>query len=271
MPLVSRTFGGSCAEVVISRRLLVAELGDAVGHQVGADGEQTDHEHRREHGPGLGREAEPVLVDHLPPVGGTGVGREAQEAEGGDEADRVGQPQAGLGEQRGVHVGQHLGHDHAGALLAQRLGGVDEVARDEAQRDAAGEPGDAGCVREARRGGRSSTPSAWSTEVRTSRASRICGKASVTSLSRMITSSHQPPQYAAMTPMRVPTTMPRMVLSTAIDQDLGAAVHQPGEDVLAEVVGAEDARGAERRAGDLVLAVRRELRSEQGEQHDDAA
>ncbi len=52
--------------------------------------------------------------------------------------------------------------------------------------------------------------------VSTTSESRICGKASTTSLSRMMISSHQPPAYAATTPTRTPTTMPRMVASTAI-------------------------------------------------------
>ena len=56
----------------------------------------------------------------------------------------------------------------------------------------------------------------WSTAVSTTSASRICGKASITSLSRMITSSHQPPAYAAITPMRVPSTMLSSVPSTAM-------------------------------------------------------
>ena len=51
-------------------------------------------------------------------------------------------------------------------------------------------------------------------------------------------------------------------------QDRRAAVHEPGEDVLSEVVGAEQALVAERWADDLVLAVRCEQRSEEGDQHD---
>ena len=43
--------------------------------------------------------------------------------------------------------------------------------------------------------------------------SRICGKASATSLSRMIASSSQPPQYAATTPMMMPSTIPNAVAS----------------------------------------------------------
>ena len=106
-----------------------------------------DHQHRRHHRPGLGLQAEPVLVHHLAPVGRTRVGGEAQEAQGGDHADRVGEPQAGLGQQRAGHVGQHLGDDHAGPLLAQRLGGDHEVAGDDAERDAAGDAGHARGVR----------------------------------------------------------------------------------------------------------------------------
>ncbi len=121
----------------------LADLGETVGHQVGADREDRDHQHRRHHRPRLGGQAEPVLVHHLAPVGRARVGREAQEAQGGDQADRVGQPQAGLREQRPGHVGQHLGDDDAGPPLAQRLGRDHEVTGDDAERDTARDAGHA--------------------------------------------------------------------------------------------------------------------------------
>ena len=82
-----------------------------------------------------------------PQLAAPGSAAKPRKPEGGDQADRVGEPQAGLGQQRAGHVGQHLGDDHPGPLLAQRLGGDHEVARDDAQRDAAGDAGHARCVR----------------------------------------------------------------------------------------------------------------------------
>ena len=54
------------------------------------------------------RMADPVLVDHQAPVGGRRLHAEAQEAQGGDEADGVGEAQAELDEQRARDVRQDL-------------------------------------------------------------------------------------------------------------------------------------------------------------------
>ena len=56
----------------------------------------------------------------------------------------------------------------------------------------------------------------WVMAVSTTSASRIWGNDSTTSLRRMITSSHQPPAYAATTPTAMPSTMPRTVPPTAM-------------------------------------------------------
>ena len=76
--------------------------------------------------------------------------------------------------------------------------------------------------------------------VSTTSASRICGNARTTSLRRMITSSHQPPPYAATTPIAMPEHHAEQRAEDRDDEDLLAAVHDPGEHVLAEVVGAEE-------------------------------
>ena len=103
--------------------------------------------------------------------------------------------------------------------------------------------------------------------VSTSSASRICGNDRTTSLKRMITSSHQPPPYAATTPIAIPSTMPSSVPNTAMIEDLLAAVHDPAEHVLAEVVGAEEPVLAEGRTGHLVLPVGREEGRDDHERH----
>ena len=69
---------------------------------------------------------------------------QAEEAEGADEDDRVGQPQAGFDEQRSGDVGQHLRPEDVRPRLAERLGGADEVALDHAERRAPRDAGDAG-------------------------------------------------------------------------------------------------------------------------------
>src|SRR5690349_7455800 len=85
------------------------KLRDTVGHQVGADREDTDDDHGSQDAPRLDQQRESVLVDHLAPFGRIGVGGEAQEPDARDEADRVGEPQPRLGQQRRIHVRQHLG------------------------------------------------------------------------------------------------------------------------------------------------------------------
>ena len=91
---------------------------------------------------------EPVLVDHQPPVGGRRLQAEAEEADRRDEPDRVRHAQADLDQQRAGDVRQQLAEDDPRALLADRLGRLDEVALDDLLGGAAHHARDARRVRE---------------------------------------------------------------------------------------------------------------------------
>ncbi len=69
---------------------------DALGDEVRPDREDGDAERGDEHRPGLHRDRDAVLVDHQAPVGVRWLDAEAEEADGGDERDRPGQPEAVL-------------------------------------------------------------------------------------------------------------------------------------------------------------------------------
>ena len=86
---------------------------------------------------------EPVLVDHQAPVGRRRLQAEAEEADRRDQADRVRHAQAELDQQRAGHVRQQLAEDDPRALLADRLGRLDEVALDDLLGGAAHDPRDA--------------------------------------------------------------------------------------------------------------------------------
>jgi hypothetical protein len=98
----------------------------------------------------------------------------------------------------------------------------------------------------------------WATAVSTTSASRICGNASATSLRRMITSSHQPPGVRRDDADGDADHHADQGAEHGDHQHDLPAVQEPGPDVLAEIVGAEEAELGEGRAHHLVLAVRRE-------------
>ena len=143
--------------------------GDAVGDEVRAHREQADGRDRQQHRPRLHGDREPVLVDHQAPVGGRRLQAEAEEADRRDEPDRVRHAQAELDEQRARHVRQQLAEDDPRALLADRLGGLDEVALDDLLRRAAHDARDARRVRRADASARSATASARSPRRRAGR------------------------------------------------------------------------------------------------------
>ncbi len=117
-----------------------------------------------------------------PQLAAPGLVGEPEEAQGADEADRVGEPEPALGQQRRVHVRQHLGQDHPGPLLAERLGRDHEVTGHDAERDTTGQPGDAWSVGDTDQDDQDPARRAARIAVSTSSASRIWGNDRMTSL-----------------------------------------------------------------------------------------
>ena len=102
------------------------------------------------HPPGLNGDRQAVLVDHQPPVGVRRLDAEAEEAERRRRAHRIGQPQPDLDQQRARHVRQQLTEHDPRALLADGLGGLDEVALDHLLRSPTHHPSHSRRVRERR-------------------------------------------------------------------------------------------------------------------------
>ena len=93
-----------------------------VSSAIAATGSTTPH--------GCETSASCVLVDHRAPVGAVRIGREAEEGERGDEADRVRQAEARLDHQRREDVREDLAEQDPPARDAERLGRGHEVALD---------------------------------------------------------------------------------------------------------------------------------------------
>ena len=183
----------------------------------------------------------------------------------GHQGDGERQAQAGLGEQWGVHVGQHLGHDDPGPPLAECLGGVHEVAGDEPECDTAGDPGGPGSIGEPDEDDQHPRPGLGDGGQHDQR------QQDLREGQHHVVEAHDDLVPPSATVGRdhadeCPEDRAEHGGEQSDHQDLGAAVHQPGEDVLAQVVGAENALGAVRRADDLVLAVRGQQRAQQGEE-----
>ena len=92
-----------------------------------------------------------VLADHQRPVGAGRLQAEAEEVDRGDDQDRVGEAQAGVGQHRRQDVRQHLADDHGDRALAARDGRLDVAAHRDLERRRAHDPADARRLDRARR------------------------------------------------------------------------------------------------------------------------
>ena len=101
---------------------------DRIADEVEGDGEQSDERRRHEDDPGIERQALAVLADDERPVGLARLQAQAEEVDGGDEDDRVGEAQADVGRDRRDDVRQDLSSQNRECSLAARDCGLDESA-----------------------------------------------------------------------------------------------------------------------------------------------